>query len=722
MAPIRDTLHPPAPPPITDAPVGHDVVRPSATALLTLIILAGLLYVGREIFMPLAVAILLTFTLAPIVNFLRKWSVPKIPSVILTVAMAFAVISLFSFIVASQVSNLAHNLPTYQSNIVQKVQSLKEMGAEGGIVDRVTSAMNRIGAEIERKTPAPGAGAPSADGGAAASAAPPMAGAGPLGGARTAPGPEGKPQPVPVEVVPRESPIDTLRNVIVPLLSPFATAGLIIVVVIFMLLEREDLRDRFIRLVGAGDLHKTTEALQDAGTRVGHYLLMQLVVNILYAIPIGIGLWLLGIPNAMLWGLLTLVLRFVPYIGPVIGMMIPLFLAVAVSPGWSLLLWTAALFIVVELISNNVVEPWLYGSRTGLSAMAIIVAAIVWTSLWGPIGLVLSTPITVCMMVLGRHVPQFAFLDVLLGNKPVLEPHQRLYQRLLSGDPHEATDNAEEFLEKDYLVDYYDQIGLPALRMGEADRQRGVLDEEQRARFSATAQTLVANLTDIALEEEHEEEEEEQAANAEAQGEGEREGGVISRIIDAGKRIVSEDKDADEDGVADAPGPPPLVLPDGEGQRLLMIGGRGDLDDVAAAMLAQTLEVQGAETSIASYTDLAGYGPVDLPLGEFQTVVLTYLNVASAAHARHTVRRLKRVQPKLRVGVFVPLEPGAPPLPFNAGAVYADFVATSLRDAVTMALEAPKAEQESARRLHARPMLRPLRAPRAARPGEAADV
>ena len=240
---------------------------------------------------------------------------------------------------------------------------------------------------------------------------------------------------MPVEVISRQKPLEVLQNLIIPLVSPLATTGLIIIVTIFMLLDRENLRDRFIRLVGYGDLHRTTEALQDAGRRVGQYLLMQLVVNVTYAIPITIGLWLLGIPNALLWGVLALVLRFVPYIGPAIGMLLPMLLALAVAPGWSLVLWTGALFLVMELISNNVVEPWLYGSKTGLSPLAIIVAAIFWTWLWGPVGLILSTPLTVCLVVLGRHVPQFEFFEVLFGNEPVLEPKERLYQRLLAGRP-----------------------------------------------------------------------------------------------------------------------------------------------------------------------------------------------------------------------------------------------------------------------------------------------
>ncbi|RVD12974.1 AI-2E family transporter, partial [Mesorhizobium sp. M4B.F.Ca.ET.017.02.2.1] len=343
--------------------------------------------------------------------------------------------------------------------------------------------------------------------------------------------------PIPVEIVAHEKPLEVLQNLVAPLLSPLASAGLVIVVVIFMLMEREDLRDRFIRLVGYGDLHRTTQALQDAGKRVGQYLLMQLVVNIVYAVPITIGLWVLGIPNALLWGMLALALRFVPYIGPIIGALLPLFLALAVAPGWALLLWTAALFIVMELITGNVIEPWLYGSRTGLSPLAIIVAAIFWTWLWGPLGLVLSTPLTVCLVVLGRHVPQFEFLDVLFGNEPVLEPHARLYQRLLAGDPDEATDHAEEFLEDKYLFEFYDKVAIPALLLGEHDRMRGVLDDEQRRLLAGSAETLVANLDDSAQQEAEEEEDEPEAAASGDDKAGERK---------ASERKPGEDKEVDE--------------------------------------------------------------------------------------------------------------------------------------------------------------------------------
>ncbi|MBX3598960.1 MAG: AI-2E family transporter, partial [Rhizobiaceae bacterium] len=496
--------------------------------VVSLVGITAILYLGRDVFLPLAVGLLLTFALAPIVSALRKLSIPRTAAVILTVTVAFAAIALFSLVVATQVSSLAQNIPTYQNNIIEKVRSIKDSANSGGFVERITKAVERVGAEVSARTDQQGAS---------------------------------EREPLPVEIVDRQNPIDLLVNVIGPLLSPFATAGLVIVVVIFMLLEREDLRDRFIRLVGTGDLHRTTQALQDAGWRVGQYLLMQLIINTSYAIPITIGLWFLGIPNALLWGLLALVLRFVPYIGPAISMMLPLFLAFAVTPGWTIVMWTAALFLVMELFSNNVMEPWLYGSRTGLSPLAIIVAAIFWTWLWGPVGLVLSTPLTVCLVVLGRHVPQFEFLDVLFGNEPVLEPHARLYQRLLAGDPDEAADHAESMLEDKYLVEYYDEIGIPALLLGEHDRERGVLQDGQLRRFSATALTFVDDLEEAADE-------------------------------------LREDEQADEEPV-DEDGER-LALPDGDGFRLVMIGGRSELDDVAAAILAQVIEGQGAQTSTES--------------------------------------------------------------------------------------------------------------------------
>lgn len=616
------------------------LTRISLPPAVTIVGVTAILYLGKDVLLPLAIALLLTFALAPIVSALRKVSVPKVVAVILTVLTAFIFIAAFAFLVATQVSNLAQNIPTYQANVIDKIRSLKELGAGGGLIERLTWAAERVGQELQAGTQTVGA-------------------------------PEQK--PLPVEIVSHESPIDILRNIVVPLISPFATAGLIIVVVVFMLLEREDLRDRFIRLVGYGDLHKTTEALQDAGKRVGRYLLMQLVINTIYAVPIAIGLWLLGIPNALLWGGLTLVLRFVPYIGPAIGMMLPMLLTVAVTPGWMPLIWTAALFIAMELISNNILEPWLYGSNTGLSPLAIIVAAIFWAWLWGPLGLVLSTPLTVCLVVLGRHVSQFEFLDVLLGNEPVLEPHARVYQRLLAGDPYEAADYAEDYLEDEYLIDFYDKVAMPALALGEVDRQRGVMTTEQRLRFAAAAGTLVQELADLA------EDEEEENGND-------------------GEEPKADEPDEDEqDSSPD--------LPDGDGRSLICIGGRGEIDDAAAAMVAQVLEIQGAEASVTGHRVFEPEHFGSLALGQADTVVLAYLNAASLAQARHAVRRLKRRAARLRVGLLVPMEAdGDRRGLITEDGTGADFVATTIAETVRRALA-----QEHAKPLKALPKRRPVR-------------
>ncbi|OAP39958.1 ABC transporter permease [Sinorhizobium glycinis] len=584
----------------------------------------AVLYFASEVFLPLAIAILLTFALAPVVSRLRRAGLPRSVAVIGTVATAFLFLSAFSVILAVQVSEVAQNLPTYQYNIIEKIRVLKEAGSESQIFERLSRVVERISTEISRPKPE----------------------------TRLSPAPDPEQKPLLVEIFSPERPIETLRNIIDPLLGPLATTGLVIVVVIFMLFEREDLRDRFIRLVGYGDLHRTTEALQDAGARVGQYLLMQLVVNITYGIPLAIGLWLLGIPNAILWGMLAIVLRFVPYIGPVIAAVLPLFLAFAAAPGWSLLVWTAALFIVLELLSNNVVEPWLYGSRTGLSPLAIIVSAIFWAWLWGPVGLVLSTPLTVCLVVLGRHVPQFEFLEILLGNEPVLDPKERLYQRLLAGDPDEATDNAEEMLEEKYLVEFYDTVAIPALLLAEHDRARGALTDPQVAQIAQSARTLVANLEEIAGEEEEEEEEEEDA---------------------------SEEADNGDDHTDD------YDLPLGEGKSVLCIGGRGELDDVTASMLAQVIGVQGADVASASYKDLKPGAIRTLPIAGRNAIVVNFLDQESLRHAKFIVRRLKRLAPTARIGIALWQEEGAPNIAL-VEELQADFVVSVIAGAVREAL------------------------------------
>jgi predicted PurR-regulated permease PerM len=600
---------------------------------LGIVAVVAALYFGRDVLLPLAIAVLLTFALAPVVGWLRKLYVPRVAAVIAVVMAAFAAIVLFGVVVAGQLSTLAQNLPQYQSNIEAKVQTIRDANVGGSVFDKVSVLLERLGREIEADDEDSNAGAVTAD-------REPM-------------------RPLPVRVIePSAQPLQVLQTLVGPLIEPLATGGIIVVVVIFMLMKREDLRDRFIRLVGAGDLHRTTAAIQDAGRRVGQYLLMQLVVNVTYAIPVGIGLWVIGVPNAMLWALLALVLRFVPYIGPVIATIFPLALALAVDPGWTMLLWTAALFIVLELVSNNVVEPWLYGSRTGLSPLAIIVSAIFWTWLWGPLGLLLSTPLTVCLVVLGRHVPQFEFLDVLLGNEPVLEPHQQLYQRLLAGDPDEATDRAEAFLADQPLSTFYATVAIPALALGESDRSRGVLTDERRRRVAECATDLVDNLEEYAVAE-------------------------VGEVSDAPPLV-------DGDAVSTEPSAVSAEIaarPRGEGRVVLCAGGRGELDDAASLMIAQVLAQEGATVRSVIHRDLESARLGSLDLEGVDCVVIGFLNASSETHARYMVRRLKRLRRGLRVGVvFWTGVDNAIEDVKRSAAIGCDFVAHSMADAVAGAL------------------------------------
>ncbi|MBY3021694.1 AI-2E family transporter [Rhizobium leguminosarum] len=639
---------------ITEAELENDLgprrvysTSPSAPsrmpAFASVLAVIAILYFGKEVLLPLAIAVLLTFALAPISSRLRKLGMPRIPAVIVTVVIAFLVLVLFGLVVAGHVAEVAQNLPAYQGNIIAKIRSLQESGTDSGIVGRLTSVVESVGRELSNAEQRPGA-----------------------------PGTGSRPrEPVLVEIFAPSRPIETLTSLIGPLLGPIASLGLIIVVVIFML-EREELRDRFIRLVGYGDLHRTTEAIQEAGSRVARYLLMQLVVNCAYGVPLALGLWAVGIPNPALWGMLAIVLRFVPYIGPVIATVLPLFLAFAVDPGWSLVLWVGAIFLVLELTSNNVIEPWLYGSRTGLSPLAIIVAAIFWAWLWGPVGLVLSTPLTVCLAVLGRYVPQFEFLEVVFGSDPVLDPKERLYQRLLAGDPDEATDYAEEFLEEDYLEDYYGKVAIPALLLAEKDRRRGVLTAEQMEQVFGTAITLVSNLAEIAQEEEQEEEEEEEQKEA------------------AGRPSPPKEGNGDES-----------ELPDGRGKTVFCVGGRGPLDDASAAMLAQILQVQGAEVVAARHSDIPNRRAMSLVPKQSNAIVVCFLNEDSTRHATILVRRFKRIYPAIRVGAVLWVENQKERQPPALGE--ADFVATTLTSAAREALaDAPPSLVTTARKIRTR--------------------
>lgn len=577
---VREAAPSSAPGPLHVPPAPTPNAPATTTTTLILVVVVAALYLGQDILVPLALSILLSFALAPLVIRLRRWGVGRVPSVLLVVAFVFVLVSVFGTVVISQMSGLADNLSRYEFNMRAKIRSIGELTAtEGGVVSRVKEALSGIQQEIQEATNSP------PDEARALPGSPPAV--------------DDEPAPIPVEIHdPPAKPIEIMSDFAGGILAPIATAGIIIVFVIFLLLQREDLRDRFIRLFGTRDVHRTTEAMTDAAQRVSRYLLMQLGINTLYGMTIGIGLYLIGVPHPLLWGLLGAMLRFIPYVGPILAAGAPIAIALAVGPGWTMPLLAVAVFVVLELFINNVLEPWLYGSSTGLSPVAILTAAVFWTTLWGPVGLLLSTPLTVCLVVLGRHVPQLQFLEVLLGSEPVLSPEVKFYQRLLASDPDEAIDVVDEFLEDKPVPELYDKVLIPALAFADQDRLRGVFNRE---RWSALA--------------EH----------------------VLDIIEDVKARDAGADAPADAAAHAEA-APDPDSRP-----TILCIGPRNRLDEVAAVMLADLLAKNGFEARVHSSTTLTGLDPV--ARNGIAAVCLSYVQPEALHHARRSVRSLRRQCP-----------------------------------------------------------------------------
>lgn len=589
---------------------------PVTTMLMILALVMVTLYVGRDLLVPIALAVLLSFVLAPLVSRLRRWRVPRIPAVATVVALLFVVIAGFGLMLGTQIADLAGNAPTYERNIRQKIQALEGAGQGSGVVSRVSAMVRHLRTDMQR---------------ASTPQAPPS------------PGVDRDQQPAQAPVLVRveddASPVEVLGDYLGPVLAPLATLGMVLVFTLFILLQREDLRDRFIRLAGSGDLSRTTVAMNDAGKRVSRYLLMQVVVNALFGIPVGIGLWLIGVPNPALWGLLAFVLRFIPFAGPVIAVSFPLLLSIAVDPGWTMPLLTAGLFVLLELFSNNVVEPWLYGPATGMSAVAIIVSAVFWTTLWGPVGLLLATPLTVCLVVLGRHVPQLHFLEVMFGDRPVLPDEAKVYQRLLAGDPEEAIEICEATLEQGEFPALLDRVLLPALSLAEQDRQRGTLLPEGRHAVATGMAALLESLADLGA---------------------------------------------------------PATTP-GSG-RILCIAGRNELDEAAARLLSERLRRDGADAPVIACADLSPRHIDRLDTGDVRAAAVSYLNPSALSHARRTVARLRR-----RLGPGVPIllclweaHPEADAPRRATAETAADRVATNITVAVEQLAELGGAEARAA--------------------------
>ncbi len=635
---------PPASPPPPPAVPSAEI--PGLQALLAVVVgvvAVAALYFGREVLVPITLAVLLSFVLAPVVDLLRRLWLGRVPAVLLAVLLALGAILFVGGLIGTQVAGLARDAPSYAATIERKVSTVRAY-----TVGRFSEVMDSLGRDLGHT----GAGT------AAPAAAP------------QAPPPSEEPRPMPVEVrQPAASPLELAERVLAPVLHPLATTGIVLVVAVFVLLQREDLRDRLIRLAGATDLHRTTTALDDAARRLSRYFLFQLGLNTAFGCLICAGLYAIGVPSPILWGIVAALLRFVPYIGAPLAAALPMALAAAVDPGWSMAVWTAALFLVAEPLMGHVVEPTVYGHSTGLSPVSVIVAAIFWGWLWGPVGLILSMPLTLCLVVLGRHVERLEFLDILLGDRPALTPVESFYQRMLAGDPDEALDQAELLLKERPLSSYYDEVALKGLQLAASDASRGVLPPERLEVVKEAVRSLVADLS----------------------GHDDAEPSPEKAAEDADTPSLAEravPKEPPPGG--DAP-PADALPPEWRSDRaILCIAGRGPLDEAASAMLAQVLGKHGLGAAVVPHGAVAR-GRVDgLDVSGVAMVCISYLEISgNPAHLRYLLRRLRqRLAPgaPILVGLW-PAEEAVLKDPQIQKQVGADLYTSSLREAAAACLE-----------------------------------
>jgi predicted PurR-regulated permease PerM len=588
----------PARQPLTDfnrPAVGPVAASALPTVLLVVVVIAAL-YLAREVLVPIALALLLSFVLAPLVRILRTWHIPRWLGVIVAVIVGFAVIFGLGALMVSQVNQLATDLPRYQSTLSDKIQSLRGAAAGTGTLERASEVLKNLGKELDKPQ---------------ITTAPPI----PLGPESTPPN-----KPIPVEVKqPDPGALQTLVALITPLIHPLTTTGIVVIFVIFILMQSQDLRNRMIRLVGASDLQRTTAALDDAGQRLSRLFLTQLALNAGFGLIIGAGLWGIGVPSAPLWGMLAMILRFVPYIGALISAIFPLILAAAVGPDWSMAIWTAALFLIVEPITGHVIEPMLAGQSTGLSPVAVVTSAAFWTWLWGPIGLVLATPLTMCMVVLGKHVPHLKFFDILLGDEPALRPEQLTYQRMLAGDPIEAVEQAQTYLKNEPLLEYYENILIEALKLAQADADSGHLDEERKQRIRDVVAELLDDL------EEHEDAP--KLASDETSG--------TKPLIEEVKQSADPKERLNE-------------IPEEwrVKKRVLCVPGRDLLGEAFALIIAQLVSREGIGARAEDRDALSISRIFSLDTEDVGLVCLCFIGETTSAQIHYAVRRLRRKMPQ----------------------------------------------------------------------------
>jgi predicted PurR-regulated permease PerM len=560
-------------------------VKSGAASAIALLIAAAVLYLARDVLIPFALAILLAFLLAPAVRRFERWKLGRVLSTFIVVVLGFSLIGAVAYVAGLQAVSFAAKLPEYRANISAKIRDLRTP-SEG----KIAQAQEAIKDLEEQADPTPQA-------------------------------------PMPVVETPKST-YAQLLELVMPVARPFGLALAVIVFTILMLLHRESMREKLIGLIGPRRINVTTQALDEASYRVSRYLFMQLVMNACFGIPFGIALYFIGIPNAMLWGLLATLLRFIPYAGVWIAVAMPVVLAFAISDGWSEVGWVIGVFLTLELVLVNFVEPLVYGRSAGLSPIAIILAALFWTLLWGPVGLLLATPLTVCVAVMGRYIPEMGYLNVILGVEPVLSPEARFYQRLVAMDDEEAEDLAEKFANENGLLALYDQVVIPALGLAEQDRHAHAL-EEQRERF----------------------------------------------IFETTRRLVEYLEDRKE--------PTPKNVVNRPAPAVCIVSAHDEADHVAALVLARMLPAPEFNARVIPHTALAAEAIDEIAQNGCKVLCISAVPPHAAAHAGQLCKRLKKRFPELKVMVALWTTERSDKLESKLrDAAGVDVVATRLPDAI----------------------------------------
>jgi predicted PurR-regulated permease PerM len=562
-----------------------------SSSVWTVAILIGviaLLYLAREILIPLAFAITVALILAPAVAWLQKARLARTPAVLLVMVISIAAAGTISLVIFNELIDVANQLPDYRENIHNKIQAMH--APSKGAIGRAAASVQDLVKQLS-SAQGPAASPPSDE--------------------RSIPrNKQNRPgQPMPVQIV--ETPANELqyvRDLAKPFLAPLGILGIVLIFSMFLLIEQNDLRNRLFRLAGLDRLNIMTQALDDATRRVSRYLVMLLLVNTSFGILCGIGLYLIGVPYAALWGAVAGILRIVPYVGSVVAGLLPLLLSLAVFDHWMPPVLVFLLFASLELVTGNLLEPWLYGMHTGISSLALLLTTVFWAALWGPAGLILATPLTVCVVVLGRHVPHLSFLHILLGDQPVLAADAQIYQRLLAMDDHEARAVADLYLSENSLVQLYDSVVIPALTMAEQDRHQGTLDPAREEFVFLSIKEMLSEFSE--------------------------------------KTLASESKDVEVE-------PPPADRqPEASIGRVLCLPSNDEADEIAATMLAQLLE-QAGRVALSFPLELSLQQLVGVEPSAKDIFLISALPPFAFARARILSRELQLRFPRTKIVVGI---------------------------------------------------------------------